>query len=226
MRKLLITLLKGILAGVAISLGGWLSLRANAELSNKIVGAFLFTLGLILIVNFDFYLYTGKICYVFDKGSDKWYQKGLMLLTGIIGNLLGCLLMGSLMRLVFKTKLTTFFDSVNTLVNNKISYEWYQIIILAFFCGMLVYLAVEGFKRIDNPFGKYVVLILCIAGFIICGFEHCVANMFYYALAKAYSGEAVLSIILCVIGNSLGGVFIPLINKLIGLLKGNESVKY
>ena len=104
--------------------------------------------------------------------------------------------------------------------NNKNGREFSRGLVLGFFCGILVYLAVEGFKKIDNNFGKYVVLVLSIGGFIVCGFEHSIANMFYYFLNGSYSLSALLSILLCVLGNSIGGVFIPLINKLDKLDKG------
>ena len=58
------TLLNGILAGIAISLGSWLNLRANSMFDNTLIGSLLFTTGLILICNFGFFLYTGKVCYL------------------------------------------------------------------------------------------------------------------------------------------------------------------
>ena len=106
-------------------------------------------------------------------------------------------------------------ETLTNSVNSKINYEWYQMIGLSFFCGMLVYIAVEGFKKIENNFGKYVVLMLAIGGFIVMGFEHSIANMFYYFFSGNYSLAAFLSLLLCVIGNSLGGLSISLINKLI-----------
>ena len=59
----------------------------------------------------------------------------------------------------------------------------YKSIILSAFCGMLVYIAVEGFKVIEHHIGKYLVLILAIAGFIICGFES-VYNTHMYNLLE------------------------------------------
>jgi hypothetical protein len=101
---------------------------------------------------------------------------------------------------------------------SEICYEinniWYSTLILSAFCGMLVYIAVEGFNVIEHHIGKYLVLILAIAGFIICGFEHSIANMFYYFLAGNFSVEAFISILLIVIGNSIGGLFIPSLKML------------
>ena len=114
-------------------------------------------------------------------------------------------------------------ETLITSVTSKIDYQWYQMIGLSFFCGMLVYIAVEGFKKIENNFGKYVVLMLAIGGFIVSGFEHSIANMFYYFLSGNFSVIAFLSLLLCVIGNSIGGLFIPLINKVLNYNKKNKE---
>ena len=53
------------------------------------------------------------------------------------------------------------------------------------------------------------------AGFIICGFEHCVADMFYFALAGVYTGKSLIAILFIIIGNSIGGLFVPLIRRVL-----------
>jgi nitrite transporter NirC len=228
-RKNIDILLKGILAGIAISFGGFLCLRLNALSGNNILGSFLFSFGLILICNFNFNLYTGKICYLFDdinyNCSSKIvikniFSKVITYTIILLGNLLGTLIFANLLKLVMVDNSinNTLMETLKNSVETKINYSWYQMIGLSFFCGMLVYIAVEGFKKIENQFGKYVVLILAIGGFIIMGFEHSIANMFYYFLSGNYSLIALLSLLLCVIGNSLGGLFIPLINKILIML--------
>lgn len=219
------TLIKGFLAGIAISFGGWLCLKTNAMTNVDIIGPFLFTLGLILICNFGFFLYTGKICYLFDKTEEKTLSKALTLLIMLVGNLLGTLFFSSLLKLFMQDNTTNIniIENLKLTVESKIDYSWYQMIGLSFFCGMLVYIAVEGFKKIDNNFGKYVVLVLAIAGFIIMGFEHSIANMFYYFLSGNFSLMAFMSLLLCVIGNSLGGLFIPTLNKILNYKKSEEK---
>ncbi len=213
-------LLKGILAGLAISLGGWLNLRATSLSGSSVLGAFLFSFGLILICNFDFNLYTGKICYLFDKKEEKYLSRIIFLLLVLLGNLIGTLLVSLIIRLLLESNNKELFETLAKNVNNKINYPWYTMIGLGFFCGILVYLAVEGFKKIENNFGKYVVLVLCIGGFIVMGFEHSIADMFYYFLAGEYGLMSILSLLLCVVGNTIGGLFIPLINKILNYNKG------
>lgn len=220
------TLLKGVLAGIAISFGGFLCIRTNAMASSSILGSFLFSFGLILICNFNFNLYTGKVCYLFDNNEKSLIKRILDLLIILGGNLIGTLFFANVLKLVMADNATNtkLMDTLINSVNSKINYEWYQMIGLSFFCGMLVYIAVEGFKKIDNMFGKYVVLMLAIGGFIVSGFEHSIANMFYYFLSGNYSIIAFWSLLLCVIGNSIGGLFIPLINKIINYNNNKEEI--
>lgn len=227
--KYLSVLIKGILAGICISIGGYLCLKINVATNSKVLGAFLFPIGLILICNFGYFLYTGKICYLFENKEQTYLVKILNLLIGLIGNLIGCFVVAGLIRLIYHNVIGEIVSGVNTIitndgllfrnlentVNSKLNFEWYKMIILGAFCGMLVYIAVEGFKTIEHHFGKYLVLILAIAGFIICGFEHSIADMFYYFLNGSFSAKAFLSLLLCVIGNSIGGLFIPSLKMLI-----------
>lgn len=206
---------RGILAGIAIGLGGWLYLKTREISGNLILSAFLFSLGLILICNFGFFLYTGRICYLFKKDNLKQNPPYvLQLFVGLIGNYLGALVMGT----IFKTfnKVPTF---VYQMIETKVSYEWWKTIVLAMFCGMLIYFAVEGFSKIENNLGKYVVLVLCVGGFIICGFEHCIANMFYLSIDNTFTMNSVLSIMYVIIGNSIGGLIVPVCNSLINKRK-------
>jgi formate/nitrite transporter FocA (FNT family) len=221
--KYLSVLIKGILAGICISIGGFLCLKVNIAASSKVLGAFLFPIGLILICNFGYFLYTGKICYLFENKEQSYPEKLISLVTGLAGNLIGCLVCALLIRLINKDAIAEsltsifyeysdsalLFKNLRNTVSGKINTIWYSTLILSAFCGMLVYIAVEGFKVIEHHIGKYLVLILAIAGFIICGFEHSIANMFYYFLAGNFSVEAFISILLIVIGNSIGGLFIP-----------------
>lgn len=216
--------IKSILAGIMVSFGAFISLRANLLAQSNIIGAFLFTFGLIVICNFDYNLFTGKICYILDKNGKNIQNKIVDIFIIIFGNMIGCYLFSLILKksIVYNSTNLKIIENLQMTVYNKINYEWYQMIGLSFFCGILINIAVEGFKKINNPFGKYVVLILAVVGFILCGFEHSVANMFYYFFAGYFSIDSFLSLLLCIIGNTLGGIFIPILNKIL-LFKSNNS---
>ena len=210
------TFVKGIMAGICISLGGWIYIICGYKMSANlnVVGALFFSIGLMLICNFGYYLYTGKICYLFEK-SDKYKKKLLELLLGILGNVFGCIIVGFLLRQTLVMKDETLKIFINQLVSNKIERSWYEMIVVSIFCGMFVYFAVECFKKTENQFMRNLFIIIFISSFIVSGFEHCVANMFYFAVGGSYTLNTLFSLLLCIFGNTLGGLFVPFVLKYI-----------
>lgn len=206
-------LLKSIIAGIAISIGGFCYLKI-AEMGfpgAKVVGAMFFAIGLILICNFGFYLYTGKICYLIDEIKAKNGLSGsLSLVIGLLGNFIGCYIAGSLIHVTCVDN--DFFASV---ADAKINDELLYLFIKGIFCGMLIYFAVEGFKASKQDVGKYIILILCVSGFIVCGFEHCIADMFYFSVAAKWNMGSFLATLFIVLGNTVGGLAIPFLRGLI-----------
>lgn len=212
--------IKSILAGSSISLAGILYLKGRENALSPNLAAFLFPIGLILICNFDFYLYTGKVCYLPNSIQEKSFLETIIkLLIGLCGNFIGAIIIG--LTLNYTLGPSTL---VLNIVNIKLNYEWWKLIILGIFCGILIYFAVDGFKTISNNIGKYLVLIMCVAGFIICGFEHCIADMFYFAYAGEFSIKMVGVVLLIVLGNSIGGICMHSLKKLLDYLS-QQSLK-
>lgn len=209
-------LFSAILAGFCIGIGGTVSLSVTALFTvwgmgafGSFIGASLFSIGLFTIIFFGLHLYTGKLGYVpFQMPGDTSTLKkrladiGLVLLGNLAGtHLCGLLLTkkleGTTLVSMVEGKLTAFFDSP------------LQTVILAFFCGVLMFVAVDGFKR--APVGKSVIVYLGVVVFILCGFEHSIADMFYIAAALpalelAQIGEAYLFLVVVVLGNAAGGI--------------------
>ena len=85
-----------------------------------------------------------------------------------------------------------------------------SLFLLAVFCGLLMFIAVDGYKQTQNP----LILVLCVAVFILCGFEHCIADMFYFAVSGTLGAHALVRLAVITLGNSAGGVLIPLLRRL------------
>ncbi len=96
------------------------------------------------------------------------------------------------------------------LCETKLSDDLLSIFILAVFCNILIFIAVDGFNRNPHEIGKYLSLFFGVAVFILCGFEHCVANMFYFSMAGVWSLRTFGYVIVMTVGNGVGGVLIPL----------------
>ena len=77
---------------------------------------------------------------------------------------------------------------------------------------MLMYTAVWSFRERKTPLG----ILFCIPVFVLSGFEHSIADMFYFALAGLFRLQSLWFLLLVVLGNSLGGLFIPFLQRLKG----------
>lgn len=197
--------IKSVLAGIMIGIGGTIYL----SLDNKVVGASLFGIGLFTIVVYGFNLYTGKIGYLVDNFNFKYIK---MLVITLIGNFIGTFLVGYILK--FTRIYSLIHDKAKSLVDIKLDDSLVSILILAFFCGILMYLAVNTYKE-NKDIGKYLGVFLGVIVFILCGFEHCIANMYYFSVANAWNVNALLYLLIMILGNSLGGMLIPLCNKVI-----------
>ena len=207
-------LLLGVLAGAAIGVGGFLNLimcSFNIE-ALKFLGGVLFSIGLFSVCFFGLHLYTGRVGYVSD--NKKSYAINLSLM--FIGNVIGAVGFGYLMRLTGIATDGILKDICVNVANNKIinldgvlGQSALKMLVFSFFCGIMVFLAVDIFKKANSWVFKIGGLVICVALFVICGMEHCIADMFYFAIANTYAtaiGAAILAIVLATAGNSLGAV--------------------
>ena len=202
--KWLKTFVGGILAGISIAIGGTVFL----SLDNKVLGALFFTVGLFAVCTFGFNLYTGKVCYVFD--NDREYALGLPVIW--LGNLCGAFLTAAAER---ATRIgPALAEKAAALCSVKLGDGPASIFLLSVFCNVLIWLAVEGFKNNPHPAGKYLSLFFGVAVFILCGFEHCVANMYYFSMAGMWSWKTLGWVLVMTAGNSVGGVLFPLLRKI------------
>ena len=190
--------INGFLAGLCIAIGG--SVYSSCE--NRYVGAFLFSVALFTICVFGFSLYTGKIGYIVENHKKSDFA---VLFSGLLGNAIGCALFGVLISIA-QPQLAA---AAQTICTAKLAQGAIPAVIRAFFCGVLMYIAVQVYKVKDNPIGIFI----CIPVFILSGFEHSIANMFYFSAAGFFNLPSLYYIALIVLGNSLGGMCIPFFEK-------------
>lgn len=193
-----------ILAGIMIGIGGIINLSCD----NKYMGAFLFGLGLFTILSFGFNLYTGKIGYAVDnKLSDI---PTLILIW--LGNFVGTLIVG--LSVQFTRVGQNLTEKAQVLCEIKLNDDLLSIFVLSFFCGLLMFVAADGYKNLTNQVAQIVVVFLPVMVFILSGFEHCVANMFYFTVGNMWNWQSVGWLLVMTAGNSVGGMFIPLVRKI------------
>ena len=102
------------------------------------------------------------------------------------------------------------------LTARKLSESPVQIFLLGVMCGLLMYIAVDHFRTWQGDFGRFVGILLCVPAFIIAGFEHVVADMFYLMLGvqTGMIGKIIVFLLVCSLGNACGAWLIPLWDKL------------
>ena len=186
---------KSILAGVLIALAGGTYLSCTSLISNqdiaKVVGSFLFSIGLIAVLVLDANLFTGKVGYV-----DSWHKFGLACAC-LVYNVLVAFLIGMLYRGINSSDAIGPF----ALESARLLKPWYKMLADGFGCGALIYLAVELYKRTKN----LIPVIICVMAFILSGTEHSIADAFYFGTSVlSWKGLGYLGLV--IIGNSFGAV--------------------
>lgn len=209
-------IIDGILSGFTLGVGGMVSLSSD----NRYIGAFLFALGLFTIVQFKYGLYTGKVGYIVNR--EPAYI--LEVLVTLVSNAAGTLIAAVLLRQTrFFTATVagmdvTIEERVTATINGKINDNPLSIFILAVFCGMLMFIAVEANRQCrakGNFAGALFGVVFPVVVFIICGFNHCVADMFYYFFCGCPDvPKALVYFVFAITGNAAGGMLIPALKKL------------
>ena len=197
--KTYITLiLNAFLSGVMISVGGAVYLLCE----NKIVGSFLFSFGLFTIVQRGFALYTGKVGYIPENSPIYILETLITLIGNTFGTAFGAFLLQQ----------TRFADSLRekciASMELKTGDSIISQLILGAFCGMLMYTAVWSFRERKTPLG----ILFCIPVFVRSGFEHSIADIFYFATSGIVSLQAFVFLWTVIAGNAVGAVILPLLN--------------
>ncbi|MCL2317472.1 MAG: formate/nitrite transporter family protein [Methanomassiliicoccaceae archaeon] len=180
-----------ILAGVMIGIGGSVFLQSDY----KFVGAILFAVGLFGIMSFKLHLYTGKAGYILENKPIFLAE----ILIIIVGNFIGCLAMGLAFPL----------DQAVVLVDKKLSADLLIVFFKAICCGILMFIAVDVYKTKKSFLGVFV----CVPAFILAGFEHSIANMFFLSSAGAFTMDAFIFTLVVLLGNAVGCLAIPAYKK-------------
>ena len=104
-------------------------------------------------------------------------------------------------------------EKVQTIASTKLNDEFLSIFLLAVFCGILMFIAVDVFRNQTGSTIRFIGVFVPVMVFILSGFEHVIANMFYFSLADSWSLHCLASILVMTLGNSVGGMIIPLYLK-------------
>ncbi len=220
--KPLKTIILSIMAGFLIALAGYASTVVSFSVNNfslsKCLSALIFPMGLILVILLKTELFTGNSLLVIPLVNKKINIKSLLInwLLVYIGNFIGSIILS---LLIYKSGSLTNEALINAFINianKKISYNFMNLIILGTLCNMLVCTAVFLGVTHKNALEKIFVIFIPIFLFVLLGFEHSVANMFYLSIGALlgkinFTNLLIHNLLPVTLGNIIGGILIGLI---------------
>lgn len=188
MKEIVDVLRSSVLAGVCIGIAGF-----GYLVTRDIIGSVLFAFGLLTVVGYKLKLYTGTAGFI-QKG-----EVGMLLLI-LLGNIFGCLLVSLMARMSpFEIQ-----ASAQSVLEGRLAIGPLRGGALAIGCGFIMTTAVTFARQ-----GNNLPLLFGVPLFIVCGFPHCVADVFYYLTVPfsfwaEHLGEILLFYVSIVIGNFIG----------------------
>ncbi len=205
---LFMTLLSGAMIGICATS----SLTATAIVNDgRIIGSLLFSLGMFVILAFEMKLFTGLIPKIPHTSPKSYWQLPVCLIGNFVGVYIVYLLVSQ----------TYFADKVvlqgANLIANKLSLDNWALSSLSsgVLCGILITLSILS---VDHSHKKglsaNVGVMFPIIVFVFCGFDHSIANMFYFYCLGEFSWKVIGYISLTILGNLIGGIILPLVLKL------------
>ncbi len=195
---------KSILSGLMIAFGCSVYLSC-VDKGLSWLGSFLFSAGLFTICEYGFNLYTGKVGYIANRLKDAKYLRLVLLI--LIFNIITTFALGYIVSLYFPAVRNVALD----IYLQKLSMPYGKLFFSGVLCGILMYLAVDTWKR-----GSKMGCFLYVPLFILCGFDHSIANSFYNGAAfgeHTFTLQNLILILLVVLGNAVGGMTVPLLTR-------------
>ena len=216
--KYLKVLLFGVFAGLAIGLGSLVYTVVSAYLTSRggmIFASALFSVGLILVCTLGLQLYTGKIGVVFDN-REQLKENAINLPIMLIGNAIGVFALGVICHFIFMN-VPDVSDRILAISVGKTNSD--TVFLQGIFCGALVYIAVYFFKNLENYTMKIIGIITAVTLFVYCGFQHCIANMFYFGMAFNWNIDMLWNLLIVILTNSVGALLVRCLVHLAAIIK-------
>lgn len=216
--------LLGILGGAYIAIGGLLSFYVAYGMPSitdgalalvKLVQGALFPIGLILIILVGGELFTGNTAYLVTgarKGVIPWSYLAtnwsIVWLTNFVGALLVCYLLIDQVGLLDKEP---WRSAIVGIAEGKVSQPWHVIFLKGIGANLMVCLAVWLGLSSKEMIGRLVGLWWPVMAFVVLGYEHSIANMFYLPMGMMSGADITIgqmlwdNLIPATLGNIVGG---------------------
>jgi len=209
-------MIMSIMAGIYISLGAQGFIVAY---ENLFLRAAVFPVGLMLIVLVGGELYTGNCLMTFAFLQKKITLGEFIknLLQVFLGNLIGALLVAALLYFGGVYSNAALTETIVKIANSKLQLTFIQALFRGILCNILVSLGVWFATTAKDTTGKILGCWFPVMLFVLCGYEHIVANMFYLPMAAIFDHSITVSKIIIdnfipvALGNFIGGgILVPM----------------
>ena len=211
-----------ILAGFFIGMGMLIMTLSASVFSPlpipvvKFINGFVFSLALSFVVFAGGELFTGNVLVTTVGRLNKKIDTGSLLkilIFSYLGNILGSVLISFLFKMTGVSP--EYNEALLKLATGKTSFDFLALLFKGIMCNILVCLAVLICSRKISDSAKLILIFWCILAFVSLGFEHSVANMTCFALAKMLNSDFTFTLILknlipVTIGNIIGGALVAL----------------
>lgn len=212
------TAILAMFAGGFIALAAWGSLVASASIMPaglaKLIMGLVFPVGLILVIELQGELFTGNCLLVLANWKKEItnFQLYRNLVIVWFFNLIGALLVAGLLYLAHAYHGVNK-DALIALAQYKLNADVIAWLVKGIGCNILVAGAVMLAYKTKDHLAQVVMMYVTIMLFIVLGFDHCVANMFYFPAALMAGADFSLGLIIAqllvvTVGNFIGGAII------------------
>ena len=234
--EMMLVFAKGIAAGIAIGLGGFLfigskwafsRIKSSTDYSEfgNVIGSTLFSVGLLIVCSLKLMLYTGKIGLTFEVSQSIKHYVSLVVM--LIANVCSAYGLGLLLHTLMKSKASRYVDIATNVALAKLKLsalsDYVKCSMQSIFCGSCVHLGVKCFVMFDGRCRGVIITIFAVLMFVYSGFQHCIANSFYFGFANEFRKEVFINVAICIIGNSLGTIPISLFTQTFRKVEAESS---
>lgn len=208
-----VLLVLGIFAGVYSALGCFGAQIASAYGANRIVSSVIFPVGSMLTTCCGGTLFTGNLLMLIGYKKNRITLKQLLryLSLAYVSNFAGSLLLVVLICLSGYTD-GAIREVMIATAENKLANSFVQSLCKGVLCGILVNLGAWLSYAGNSMQGKILGVFFPTMLFYLCGFEHCITNMYFIPMAMLLGcrislGAFLYNLLAVTIGNVLGGGF-------------------
>jgi len=215
-RSVLQLVLLGVLAGAYIGFGAQYATTVTHDLApvvglglSRLVGGITFSIGIILVLLAGAELFTGNALLVLSVLDRQASVRQLLRNWGIVyfANFAGALLLVLLVRLsgLDQTASGALGSAALSIANTKVDLTFLQAFTRGILCNWLVCLAIWMASQASSIPAKILAAMFPVTAFVVSGFEHSVANMYFIPLGIALRSTAVEAVSARL---TVGGMFV------------------